>query len=102
MSRNRKKGMVKPGHPRLSVVRQCELLGIGRSTAYYKPVGESATNLALMRRIDEIFLDTPSYDARLMAKHLRREGHPVGRKRVARLMRKMGLEAVYRKPNTSA
>jgi putative transposase len=94
--------MVEPGHPRLSLVRQCRLLGISRSAVYYKPVGESVENLQLMRLIDEQFLDTPYFGARQMCKFLRRLGHSVGRKRIRRLMRKMGLEAIYQKPNTSA
>jgi len=94
--------MVEPGHPRLSLVRQCRLLGISRSAVYYKPVGESVENLELMRLIDEQFLDTPYFGARQMCKFLRRLGHAVGRKRIRRLMRKMGLEAIYQKPNTSA
>lgn len=94
--------MVEPGHPRLSLVRQCRMLGISRSAVYYKPIGESAENLLLMRLIDEAFLDTPFYGARQMCKHLRRLGHAVGRKRIRRLMRKMGLEPVYQRPNTSA
>ena len=94
--------MVEPGHPRLSLVRQCAMLGISRSAVYYKPIGESAENLLLMRLIDEAFLDTPFYGARQMCKHLRRLGHAVGRKRIRRLMRKMGLAPVYQRPNTSA
>jgi putative transposase len=102
MSRIRRKGKVVPGHPRLSVVRQCTLLGISRSSVYYEPVGESSRNLRLMRLIDEQFLETPWYGSRLMCRHLRRESHAVGRKRIRRLMRKMGLAAIYQKPNTSA
>lgn len=94
--------MVEPGHPRLSLVRQCRMLQISRSAVYYKPIGESAENLQLMRLIDEQFLDTPFYGARQMTRFLRRLGHAVGRKRIRRLMRKMGLEPIYRKPNTSA
>lgn len=94
--------MVECGHSRLSLVRQCRLLGISRSAVYYKPIGESESNLQLMRLIDEQFMDTPFYGARQMSKHLRRLGHAVGRKRIRRLMRKMGLEPIYQKPNTSA
>jgi len=94
--------MVECGHSRLSLVRQCQLLGISRSAVYYKPIGESQSNLQLMRLIDEQFMDTPFYGARQMSKHLRRLGHAVGRKRIRRLMRKMGLEPIYQKPNTSA
>ena len=94
--------MVEPGHLRLSLVRQCRMLGISRSAVYYKPIGESAENLQLMRLIDEQFMDTPFYGARQMSKHLRRLGYAAGRKRIRRLMRKMGLEPIYQKPNTSA
>ena len=93
--------MIEPEHARLSIVRQCELVSISRS-AYYGPVsGESALNLALMRLIDEQFLQTPWYGSRQMARHLRRLGHGVGRKRVRRLMAKMGLAAVYQRPRTT-
>ena len=93
--------MIEPAHPRLSIVRQCELVALSRSSFYYRPVGESAENLALMRRIDEQFLATPWYGARQMVRHLRRQGHAVGRKRVRRLMAKMGLAAVYQRPRTT-
>jgi len=96
--------MVEASHPRLSVVRQCVLLGISRSGHYYRPTGESeqALALALMRLIDEAFLECPYYGSRQMVRHLRRLGHWVGRARVVRLMRRMGLAAIYQKPNTSA
>lgn len=93
--------MVKTTHPRLSIVRQCMLLGIGRSSFYYAAMGESPRNLELMRRIDVQFLETPFFGARQMARWLRRQGYDVNRKRVGRLMRKMGLSAIYQKPNTS-
>ena len=83
--------MIDPGHPRLSIVRQCELTAISRATFYRTPAGESAETLALMRLIDETFLECPFYGARQMARHLRRLGWAVGRKRVRRLMRKIGL-----------
>ena len=85
----------------LSVSRQCALLRISRSSVYYRPRGESAENLALMRRMDALSLRHPFYGSRQMARHLRREGMSVGRRRVRRLMRRMGLEALYRKPRTS-
>ena len=93
--------MIEPKHPRLSVVRQCELVSISRSGFYYQPAGETPLNLALMRLIDEQFLETPWYGSRQMARHLRREGYTVGRKRVRRLMAKMGLESIYRRPRTT-
>ena len=93
--------MIEPAHPRLSIVRQCQLVSISRS-AYYGPArGESPLNLALMRLIDEQFLESPWYGSRQMARHLRRQGHVVGRKRVRRLMAKMGLAAVYQRPRTT-
>ena len=85
----------------LSVRRQCALLGLSRSSVYYTPRGESAENLTLMRRMDELSLQYPFYGSRQMARHLQREGVAVGRRRVRRLMRLMGLEALYRKPRTS-
>jgi putative transposase len=85
----------------LSVRRQCELLGLNRSTWYYEPVPESAANLALMRRIDEQYLRRPYYGSRRMTVWLRGEGEEVNRKRVQRLMRLMGLEAIYPKPRTT-
>ena len=83
--------MIDPAHPQLSVVRQCELGLISRSGFYYQPVGETPLNLELMRLIDRQFLETPWYGSRQMARHLRHEGYPVGRKRVRRLMAKIGL-----------
>ncbi len=88
-------------HPQLPVVRQCELLGISRSGFYYAPAGESAANLAQMRLIDEQFLETPFYGSRQMTRHLARLGHHVGRHHVSRLMRRMGLAAVYQRPRTT-
>ena len=88
-------------YSRLSVVRQSKLLGLNRSAIYYQRKGESPQNLELMRLIDQQFMDTPYYGSRQMARWLRRQGHKVNRKRVARLMRLMGLSAIYQKPNTS-
>ena len=85
----------------MSIRRQCALLGISRSSVYYTPRAESAANLALMRRMDALSLQYPFYGSRQMARHLRREGVLVGRRRVRRLMRLMGLEALYRRPRTS-
>lgn len=93
--------MVEPSHPRLSIVRQCRLLGFSRSGFYYKEADESGLNLTLMRLIDEQFLETPWYGRRQMTRHLRRLGYEVGGKRIRRLMRKMGLMAIYQKPRTS-
>lgn len=93
--------MIEPGHPVLSVGKQCALLSISRSSFYYTPKGESEMNLALMRRIDEQFLETPFFGVRQMTWHLRNEGHRVNEKRIRRLMRLMGLMPIYQKPNTS-
>jgi putative transposase len=93
--------MIEPQHPRLSVARQCELVSISRSGFYYQPAGETPLNLALMRLIDVQFLETPWYGSRQMARHLRREGYTVGRKRMRRLMARMGLEPIYQRPRTT-
>jgi putative transposase len=93
--------MIEPHYPRLTIRRQCELIGIGRSTFYAPAAAETPLNLSLMRLIDEQFLETPWYGSRQMARHLRRHGHTVGRKRIRRLMRKMGLQAVYQRPRTT-
>lgn len=87
--------------PGLSIANQCKLLGISRSSYYYRTQGESPFNEKLMRLIDEQFLETPSYGVRQMCRHLRRQGYCVGKKRIRRLMRKMGLMAIYQKPRTS-
>jgi putative transposase len=84
-----------------SVRRQCELLGVSRSSVYYVPVEPEAEALELMRRIDEIHLEFPFYGSRTIARELRERGYRANRKRVQRLMRLMGLESVAPKPNTS-
>lgn len=90
-----------PDHKRLSIARQCDLLTIQRSSYYYQPCAVSGENLELMRLIDEQYLKTPCYGARQMARYLRRQGYCVSRKRIGRLMRMMGISAIYQKPNTS-
>src|SRR5450759_2110626 len=85
----------------LPVVRQCELLGLARSTAYYEPLPVSEADLLLMRRIDELHLKWPFLGSRRLRDLLQTEGFPVGRKHVAALMRKMGIATLYRKPKTS-
>ena len=94
--------MIEPEHPVLSVRRQCQLLEMARSGLYYEPRGESPENLALMRLIDETYTRWPFYGVRRMTAWLRRQGHGVNPKRVRRLMRLMGLEAIYAKPRLSA
>jgi putative transposase len=86
----------------LSVSQQCELLGLSRSSYYYEPAKETAENLALMALIDREYTAHPFYGSRRMALWLQGEGREVNRKRVQRLMRLMGLEAIYPKPNLSA
>ncbi len=93
--------MVDPGHARLSIVRQCRLMSIARSSFYYEGKGESPLNLRLMRLIDEQFLETPFYGSRQMKRWLYRQGYMVSRKRVRRLMRLLGLQAVFQRPRTS-
>jgi putative transposase len=93
--------LVEVDHPELSVRRQCELLGLNRSTLYHKPMGETAENLRLMRLIDEQYTACPFYGSRKMTAWLDQRGEEVNRKRVQRLMRKMGLEAIYPKPRLS-
>jgi putative transposase len=85
----------------LSVSQQCELLGLSRSSYYYEPAAASAENLALMALIDREYTDHPFRGSRGLTAWLRREGHAINRKRVQRLMRVMGLEAVYPKPSLS-
>ena len=87
--------------PQVSVSRQCQLLDLSRSSVYYKPVEIAPQDLALMRLIDEQYLKTPFYGSRSMTRHLRRLGYRVNRKHIQRLMRLMGLEAIYPKPKTS-
>jgi putative transposase len=83
------------------VARQAELLGLSRSSVYYTPRPVSERDLVLMRRIDELHLELPFYGSRKLAEQLQREGHDVGRRHVATLMRRMGIEALYRRPRTS-
>ena len=85
----------------LPVSRQCQVLNLARSTAYYQPKPVSDTALALMRRIDELHLQYPFAGARMLRDLLRQESHAIGRRQVATLMRRMGITAVYRMPRTS-
>lgn len=101
MSLKRRREMIDQKHQRLSIRRQCRILHMGRSSYYYSPVGETPFNLELMRKIDELFMECPFYGSRQMRDSLRDLDYEVGRKRVQRLMRKMGLMAIYRKPRTS-
>lgn len=93
--------MIKPEHPKLSLSRQCNLLGISRSSVYYNQQPVKADDIELMNLIDKQYLKTPFYGSRSMTTYLKRDGHDVNRKRIQRLMRLMGLEAVYPRPRTS-
>lgn len=97
----RQRMLVEPQHKILSVVRQCELLGLSRSSLYFEPSGESEENLRLMRMIDEEYLRRPFLGSRKLALWLKEQGENVNRKRVQRLMRTMGIEAIYPKPKTT-
>lgn len=93
--------MIEPHHPTLPITSQCALVGISRSAFCGGPRIESAGNLALMRAIEEQFMETPSCGSRQMARHLRRHRHAVGRKPIRRPMARMGLAAVYQRPRTT-
>ena len=101
MSRPERLALVDHDDQVLPVVAQCRLLRVARSSLYYRPAPVSADDLAVMRRMDELHLAWPFYGSRRMAAVLRREGWPVNRKRIKRLMRIMALEAIYQKPITS-
>lgn len=81
--------------------RQCELVGLNRSTWYYEPASETEVNLHLMRLIDAKYLERPFFGWRRMTLYLQKEGYQVNHKRIRRLMRKMGIQAIYPKPKTS-
>jgi putative transposase len=101
MTPSERLALVNHADPVLSIAAQCRLLKVARSTLYYQPAPVSADDLAVMRRIDELYLASPFYGSRRMTAVLRRDGWLVNRKRAQRLMRPMGLEAIYQKPNTS-
>jgi putative transposase len=93
--------LVEPENERISAARQCELLGLNRTGLYYRARTESAEDSELMRLIDEQYTLTPFYGYRRMTVHLQNLGYRVNHKRVRRLMRKLGLEAIYPKPDLS-
>ena len=93
--------MIEPDHRALPVTRQCELLGLPRASYYHRPQPKPAEDRRLMRLIDETYLAFPFFGSRQMTRWLRRQGERINRKRVQRLMRVMGLEAIYQKPNLS-
>jgi putative transposase len=93
--------LIEPGHAHISIARQCQLLGLSRSGYSYQPRGESELNLLLMRLIDQEYTAHPFLGYRKMGLFLRAQGHPVNKKRVARLMHTMGLAAMVPGPDTS-
>ena len=93
--------MIEPGHPEFSIRRQCEIVGLNRSTLYYEPASETDFNLHLMRLIDAKYMQRPILGWRRMTNYLQRQGYVVNHKRVRRLMQKMGLQAIYPEPRTS-
>ena len=93
--------LINQHHPDISITRQCQLLGVSRSSYYYRPAGETDENLQYMRQIDEQYLKTPFFGYRQMTRWLRRQGHQINPKRVARLMRLMGLQGAVPGPHTS-
>ena len=93
--------MIDRAHPSLSVSRQCQLLEVSRGSVYRRPAPVSTEDLRLMELIDRQYLARPFYGSRRMTARLNSQGFPVNRKRVQRLMRRMGLVAIYQRPNTS-
>ena len=101
MSRAQRRAMIEPVNPVLSVSQQCRLLAVSRAAVYRKPAELSAEDLAITALIDRQYLARPYYGSRRMAAWLGTQGHLVNRKRVQRLMRLLGLAAIYQRPNTS-
>ena len=93
--------MIRKDSTKLSLTRQCKLLKISRSSIYYTPVGVNAETLALMHEIDRVFTKYPFFGSRQIAAYLPQSGFSAGRHRVRRLMNLMGLQAIYKGPNTS-
>lgn len=93
--------MIDTANRKLSLSKQCKLLNVNRSTLYYKQRARNSLDLEQMKLIDQQYLKTPSWGSRSMRNHLRRLGYKINRKRVQRLMRLMGIEAIYPKPKTS-
>ena len=93
--------MIDTVHQAIGIDRQCDLIGLSRASYYYEPMEEAADNLLLMRLLDEQFMKTPFYGVLKMTAWLRREGYEVNVKRIRRLLRLMGIEAVYSKPRLS-
>ena len=101
MSTPDRRGMLDPADERLSIRRQCELVGVARSGFYRTAVPTDDAEFALMKRLDQLFTERPFYGSRRMTLQLRHEGHSINRKRVQRLMRRIGIAALGPKPNTS-
>jgi len=103
MNVEEKKQRIQPKHPHISIQRQCELIGLPRSSYYREGLAgqETPENLELMRLIDNEYTDHPFYGTRQIRNVLRRKGYKINRKRVQRLMRKMGIQSIAPKPNTS-
>ena len=97
----RKRAMIRQDHPELGISQQCKLVQLSRSAFCYTPVGIDADTLAMMKESDLAFTKYPFFGSPQIAAYLRREGTVVGRHRVRRLMAKMGLEAIYKRPRTS-
>ena len=96
-----RRDMVDKQHSSLSVVQQCRLLGLHRSGLYYQPCSESEENLTILRQLDEQYFKTPFYGVRRLTAWLEVQGYAINRKRVRRLMKLMGWQTIYRRPNTS-
>jgi putative transposase len=96
-----KRKLIDPAHSQLTIQRQCELLGLNRASYYYQPARESDYNEYLMRKLDELYTQCPFYGVRKMTAVLQHQGELVNVKRIRRLLRQMGLEAIYPKPNLS-
>lgn len=101
MSPSERRDMIRKKNTKLSLTRQCKLLKISRSSLYYTPVGMNAETLKLMNEIDRVFTKYPFFGSRQIAAYLPQSGFSAGRHRVRRLMGIMGLQAVYKGPNTS-
>ncbi len=101
MSRGMRQAMIDRDHRQLSLVSQCGLLSVSRASVYYRPVPTRTEDLELMALMDRQYLKTPFYGSKRMKAWLLGEGYLVSRSKVRRLMRLMGLEAIYRRPNTS-
>jgi putative transposase len=101
MSPSERREMIRKENTKLSLTRQCKLLKISRSSIYYTPVGVDAETLKLMHEIDRVFTKYPFFGSRQIAAYLPQSGFSAGRHRVRRLMNIMGLQAIYKGPNTS-